>query len=88
MVEQIVTKAFTQEIHSYGQIIQHILRKKKPKIINFYYHPNKSYVSMVKVDLKTVRNKKGEIIGFKHPQWEREKNKHIPIKEIKKFLRS
>lgn len=81
-IEQIMTKAYLQEIRSYGDIVKKILQKKKPKVIYFYMYKDKKTIFMDRVKLKSVLNRKSEIIRFKSPIWDNESSEKFHIQDI------
>ncbi len=60
---------FLQEINAYGLIVKKILQSKKPIVIYFYNQKNTKMIILDRVNLQTVRNRKGEIVSFKNPTW-------------------
>ena len=81
-IERIMTKAYLQEIHSYGDIVKKILKSKKPKVIYFYRQKNTEFIIMDRVKLKPILNRKLEIIRFDHPTWDSKDSKKINIRDI------
>ena len=81
-IEKIVSKAYLQEIHSYGDIIKKILQSKKPKVIYFYKQKNTELIIMDRVNLETVRNRNRDIVRFKNPTWDKNSNEKIRVRDI------
>jgi len=82
MIEKIVTKAFLQEVSSYGEIIKKILQSKKPKVIYFYRQKHTELIMMDRVKLTPIYNRTREIIRFKNPTWEKDSSKKLDIKHL------
>ncbi len=80
MIEKIITKAYLQEVNSYGDIVKKILQSKKPKVVYFYQQKITKIIIMERVSLETVRNRKREIVKFKNPT--RDKNSNEKIRGI------
>lgn len=58
MIEQIISIAYLQEVNSYGEIVRKILQSKKPKVVYFYQHKNSQFITIDRVNLKSIRNRK------------------------------
>ncbi len=82
MIEKIISRAYLQEINAYGNIVKKILQSKKPKVIYFYHQKNSQLIIMDRVNLKSIRNRQLEIIGFKNPTWDNESSEKIRVRDI------
>jgi len=85
IIEHIITKAFKQEMNSMNDILKIIQINLKPKIYCFYRQ--KSWlIIMDKINLKTIRWKNKEIIGFKNPIWDVNDSNYVKVHKLKKNL--
>lgn len=85
IIEQIVTKAYKQEMNSLNDIMRIIQINNKPKIYCFYRQTS-WLIIMDKINLKTIRWKNKEIIGFKNPTWDVNDSNYVKVHKLKKNL--
>lgn len=85
IIEQIITKAYKQEMNSLSDILKIIQISNKPKIYCFYRQIS-WLVIMDKINLKTIRWKNREIIGFKNPTWDINDSNSVKVNKLKKNL--
>lgn len=85
IIEQIVTKAYKQEMKSLNDIMRIIQINNKPKIYCFYRQTS-WLIIMDKINLKTIRWKNKEIIGFKNPTWDVNDSNYVKVHKLKKNL--
>lgn len=55
LIEEIISKAYKQEINSYWDIIRKILQHKKPKVFCFYHQNNNRLIVIDKINLKDFK---------------------------------
>lgn len=85
IIEQIVTRAYKQEIYSLNDIMRIIQSSNKPKIYCFYRQTS-WIIIMDKINLKTIRWKNREIIGFKNPTWNINDSNYVKVAKLKRNL--
>ena len=52
MINEIISKAYKQEINSYGDIVRKILQHKKPKVFCLYHQSNDKLIVIEKINIK------------------------------------
>ena len=82
IIEKLVSKAYIQELHSYGDIVKKILQSKKPKVVYFYNQKNTNMIIIDRVNLKSIRNRKWAIIGFKNPTWDNKNSEKVRMQDV------
>jgi hypothetical protein len=85
IVEHIITKAYKQEMNSLSDILKIIQINKKPKIYCFYRQTT-WLIIMDKINLKTIRWKKWNIVGFINPIWDINDSNYVKVHKLKKNL--
>jgi len=85
IIEQIITKAYKQEMNSLNDIMRIIQKNNKPEIYCFYRQTS-WLIIMDKINLKTIRWKNKEIIGFKNPTWDVNDSNYVKVHKLKKNL--
>lgn len=85
IIEQIITKAYKQEMNSLSDILKIIQINKKPKIYCFYRQISWLIV-MDKINLKIIRWRNWTIIGFKNPTWDINDSNYVKVHKLKKNL--
>lgn len=85
VIEHIVTKAYKQEMNSLSDIMRIIQINNKPKIYCFYKQKS-GLIVMDKINLKVIRWKQWNIVGFKNPTWDVHDSNKIKVEKLKKNL--
>ena len=85
IIEHIMTKAYKQEMNSLSDIMKIIQINNKPKVYCFY-RQRTWLIIMDKINLKTIRWKNKEIIGFKNPTWNVNDSNYVKVNKLKKNL--
>lgn len=78
VIEKIITKAYRQELFSYGDAYKELYSKKIPKVLCFYRQKMTQLIIIDTIKLQAIRNKNWEIIRYKNPLWD---NDNIKINE-------
>lgn len=71
IIENIVNKAYKQEMNSFTPLLQKIQMNKKPQVFCIYLKKQTKEVVIDKVNLKAFRWLDWLIIGFKNPTWDK-----------------
>lgn len=85
LIEQIITKAYKQEMNSLNDIMRIIQSNNKPKVYCFYRQTS-WLIIMDKINLKTIRWNQWNIIGFKNPTWDVNDSNYVKVAKLKKNL--
>ena len=82
IIENIITKAYKQEINSLAPHLAKSLIIKKPKVYNFY--KTKDWLIIIdKINLQAIRWKEGDIFWFKNPVWNVNDSNEIKADKLK-----
>lgn len=71
IIEHIVTKAHTQEMNSFVDLLKKIQMRKKPKVFCIYLQKLTGDVIIDKISLEVIRGADSSITWFKNPRWEK-----------------
>jgi hypothetical protein len=71
IIENIVNKAYKQEMNSFAPMLQKIQMNKKPRVFCIYLKKLTNEIIIDKVNLKAVRWLEWTIIGFQNPSWDK-----------------
>lgn len=85
IIEQIMTKAYKQEMNSLWDILKIIQINNKPKVYCFY-RQRTWIIAIDKINLKTIKSNKWDIIGFQNPRWDVHDNNKIKVKKLRSEL--
>ena len=85
IIEHIINKAYKQEMNSLNDILKIIQINIKPKIYCFYRQTS-WLIIMDKINLKTIRWKRWDILGFKNPTWDINDSNYVKVNKLKKNL--
>ncbi len=69
IIENIVTKAYHQEMNSFAPILQKLQMRKIPKVFLMYIQTKTNEVIIDEIKLNSIRKLDETIIGFKNPTW-------------------
>jgi len=64
-IEEIINKSYKEELNSNIDIFRKIYMNKKPKIFYIFKSKDDDYISIVKIQLKTIRLSPMEVKEFK-----------------------
>lgn len=65
IIENIVTKAYHQEMNSFVPVLQKIQMKKEPKVFLMYMQKKPKEVVIDEVKLKSMRGLDESVLGFR-----------------------
>lgn len=85
IIENIITKAYRQEMNSLVDIVKKTNSIQKPKVFCFYRQKT-GLIIMDKINLKTIRWKKWVILGFKSPTWDVNDSNNVKLEKLKDNL--
>lgn len=85
IIEHIITKAYKQEMDSLSDIMRIIQVNNKPKIYCFYSQKY-GFITIDKINLKTIRWKQWNILGFRNPSWDVHDSNKVKVEKLKKNL--
>jgi hypothetical protein len=85
IIEHIITEAFYQEMLNLPCHLARIQISKNPKVYSFYKQKNWLIV-IDKINLKTIRAEKNNIIKFINPTWNINDNDNIKLEKIKESI--
>lgn len=78
IIEHIITEAYKQEKNSFMDT----LITKKPKVYSFYRQKT-WFIIIDKINLKTIRWNKWDILGFKNPTWDINDTNAVKLEKLK-----
>jgi len=87
IAEQIITKAYKQEMNSFFDIFKKVQITKKPKVFCLYKQKT-GLLAIDKINLKTIKWKKWVILGFKNPIWDTKDSNNVKLEKLKNNLLS
>lgn len=82
IIEQIITKAYKQEMNSFINILKKVYITKKPKVYCFYKQGT-GLIIIDKINFKAIRWKKWVILGFKTHSWDINDNNDVKVMKLK-----
>lgn len=85
IIEHIITKAFKQELNLLPLYISKIQSTKKPKVFCMY-RQRTGLILIDKINLKSVRWEKWDIVRYKNPSWNVNDSNKIKVEKIKDNL--
>ena len=85
IIEQIMTKAYLQEVTSLVNILKKISINKKPKVYCFY-RQRTGLIIMDKINLKAIRWDKWIIVWFKNPTWDIHDSNFVKVNKLKNHI--
>ena len=85
IIEQIIIKAYKQEMNSLHEILKIIHKNNKPKVYCFYRQRTRLIV-LDKINLKAIKWKKWNIIWFQNTKWNINDSNKTKVKKLKSNL--
>lgn len=82
IIEQIITKAYKQEMNSFIDILKKVYITKKPKVYCFYKQRT-GLIIIDKINFKAIRWKKWVILEFKTPTWDINDDNDVKVMKLK-----
>jgi hypothetical protein len=79
IIEQIINRAYKQEMDAFIDIIKQVQCTKNPSVFYFYRQKITNIVIIDKVQLTPIRDRNWKIKGFKNPSWDNSSSEKVKL---------
>jgi len=77
VIEQIINRAYKQEMDAFIDIIKQVQCTKNPSVFYFYRRKTTNIVVIDEVKLTPIRDRTWKIVSFKNPSWDKNSSQTI-----------